>query len=195
MPVKLCHHVKEDGIFCHSPAMSGLGYCYFHLRYKGRRLRTWRNRMNIAGLRFPLSMANVPNAIEASLKKVDLALSAGNVDAGRLRLIRWGVQMMATNLRHAEADRLLYEQTSPNQPEGIPKKKGTEKGRTVANGATLQAPPVQAGQAPRAKIIPFNSILYDKSRQFNHLPVNSRQLTDSKETEGGRGVAPTSPKT
>jgi len=25
MPAELCHHVKEDGISCHSPALRGLG--------------------------------------------------------------------------------------------------------------------------------------------------------------------------
>ncbi len=146
MPVKLCQHVKEDGISCHSPAVSGLGYCYFHLRYKGRRLRTWRNRLQIAGLRFPLSMANDPNAIQVRQKQVNMALSDGNADAKRLRLVRWGLQMMASNLRNAEADRLLYEQSQPNQPEGIPKKKGTGKGRKVAGGAARQAPPIQLGR-------------------------------------------------
>ncbi len=188
MPVKLCHHVKEDGISCHSPAVSGLGYCHFHLRYKGHRLRTWRNRMHIGGWRFPPSMANDLNAIEARLKQVEMALSGGNADAERLHLIRWGLQMMAGNLRHAEADRLLYEQSQPNQPEGTPKKKGAGKGRTAANGTMRQTPPVQLGKATGAKIIPFNSIFYDKPQRFNQLPVNSRQLTDSKEAEGrGRG--------
>jgi hypothetical protein len=157
-------------------------------RYKGRRLRTWRNRLQIAGLRCPLSMANDLDAIQATLKRVDLALSAGNVDAERLRLVRWGLQMMASNLRNAKADRLLYEQSQSNQLEGISKEKSAWKGSAGASQAMRQIPPVQLGEATGAKIIPFNSIFYDKSQRFNQLPVNSRQLTDSKEAEGrGRG--------
>ena len=32
MLVKLCHHLKEDGIICQCPALRGRIYCYAHFR-------------------------------------------------------------------------------------------------------------------------------------------------------------------
>ena len=43
MSVKLCHYLKPDGITCHSPALRGRQYCYFHLRDLQRLLRRLRN--------------------------------------------------------------------------------------------------------------------------------------------------------
>jgi hypothetical protein len=103
MKVELCHHVKEDGISCHSPALRGRGYCFFHLRYKGYPLRTWRNRHRIGGWRFKPSMAHNLKAVEASLKRVEIALSSGNcVDPERARIIRYGLRLMAADLRRQQ---------------------------------------------------------------------------------------------
>ena len=82
MPVELCHHVKEDGISCHSPALRGLGYCHFHLRYKGHRLRTWRNRHRICGWHFTKRSVSSLYAIAANLKRVEMALAGGCSDPG-----------------------------------------------------------------------------------------------------------------
>jgi hypothetical protein len=38
MSVPTCDHLKEDGVFCNSPALHGRKYCYFHLNLRARRL-------------------------------------------------------------------------------------------------------------------------------------------------------------
>ena len=40
MAIKLCHHIKEDGICCKSAALHGRDYCFFHLTFRGRRMRS-----------------------------------------------------------------------------------------------------------------------------------------------------------
>jgi len=195
MPVELCHHVKEDGISCHSPALRGLGYCHFHLRYKGHRLRTWRNQQRIGGWRFPQSMATNLNAIEASLKRVEMALSAGTVDAKRARLIRYGLRMAASNLRYAEAHGGLQNTNRFGQPtRGLPEEKAAANRKTVAKNTTRQVPPARPEDRTGAKVIPFDSIFCDKSLRPNYLYGNSRQATDSKDTVGRGGKRPPTPK-
>ncbi len=158
MPVQLCHHVKEDGISCHSPAMRGEGYCYFHVRYKGRPLRTWRNRHHLFGWRFtPRSLSSLP-AIQASLKKVEMALAAGCADPQRARLIRYGLQQMAANARYMEA------------------KKAAKTAKPSRSGSH----PDRAG----GPINPNNSIFCDNSFKTNSLPVDSPQATDSTGAQG-----------
>ena len=35
MSVPTCDHLKEDGVYCDSPALRGRNYCYFHLNLRG----------------------------------------------------------------------------------------------------------------------------------------------------------------
>jgi hypothetical protein len=84
---KHCRHVKEDGIACHSPALSGESYCHFHLRYKGHRLRTWRARRILAVRDLHLPPPHDFGSILFSLNKVVQAIAAGRLDpdeAGRV---------------------------------------------------------------------------------------------------------------
>jgi len=112
MPVELCHHVKEDGISCQSPALRGLGYCHFHLRYKGHRLRTWRNRQRIGGRHFTKKSVSSQYAIAANLKRVEMALSGGCSDPGRVRLIGYGLRQMAADARYMEATKAAKTKTT-----------------------------------------------------------------------------------
>jgi hypothetical protein len=84
---KHCRHVKEDGIVCHSPPLRGESYCYFHLCYKGHRLRTWRGRRREPPVILDLPPPDSLQAIHFSLNQVIHALAAGRIDVkygGRL---------------------------------------------------------------------------------------------------------------
>jgi len=39
MSVNHCRDIKEDGVFCQTPALHRRDYCHFHLRALGRRMR------------------------------------------------------------------------------------------------------------------------------------------------------------
>jgi hypothetical protein len=39
MLIRTCDHLKEDGVYCDSPALRGQNFCYFHLNVRGRRLK------------------------------------------------------------------------------------------------------------------------------------------------------------
>lgn len=163
MPVELCHHVKEDGISCHSPAVRGEGYCYFHLRYKGRALRTWRNRHRLCGWHLNQGTQGSLAAIEANLKRVERALASGCPDPARARLIRWGLQQMRTNARYIEAEQA---------------KKAAKKGNARQSGK-VQPQTV-------TPVSPGNSIFCNNTFDVNNLKRNQRQLIDSKDQKKKR---------
>jgi len=153
MRVELCHHVKEDGISRHSPALRGLGYCHFHLRYKGHRLRTWRNRQRIGGWHFTKRSVSSPYAIAANLKRVEVALASGCSDPERVRLIGYGLRQMASDARYMEATK-----------------------------AAKTAPPPEPSKAQArtgAPVKPDKSIFCDKSFEINYVPRNHGQVIDS----------------
>jgi len=99
---KLCHHVKEDGISCHSPALSGESYCYFHLRYKWHRLRTWRGRRSAASWTPDLPPPTDLPAIQISLTRVLQALADGRLDVKRGGSLLQGLNRAARKLRGAD---------------------------------------------------------------------------------------------
>jgi len=39
VPANHCHHIKEDGVFCQSPALRGRRHCYFHFHGLGRNMK------------------------------------------------------------------------------------------------------------------------------------------------------------
>src|SRR5208337_3829918 len=100
---KLCHHVKENGISCHSPAVRGEGYCHFHLRYKGHRLPTWRNR-RIGSRCLELPVLDNMEAVQASIKQVKEAVSTNRMDSKTGGLMLYGLRLAAANLRAIETD-------------------------------------------------------------------------------------------
>ncbi len=48
--VKLCQHVKDDGVLCGSPALKRRSCCYFHIELRRRRRRMARARLNYGNL-------------------------------------------------------------------------------------------------------------------------------------------------
>jgi len=104
---KLCHHLKEDGISCHSPAVSGESYCFFHLRYKGHRLRTWRGRRSGGVWTLHLPPPADLASIQFSLWKVMQALAAGRLDVKQGGSLLYGLDRAAAKLRANKVSRGL----------------------------------------------------------------------------------------
>ncbi len=96
--VRLCRHVKQDGVRCQSPAMRPEEYCYHHLRYKGVRL--WTGGLLLRGhwkLRLPVldTLANV----RTGEVRVQWAEDAGLLPASDARLLSYGLRIVVGNLR------------------------------------------------------------------------------------------------
>jgi hypothetical protein len=80
MPVRTCDHLKEDGVYCGSPALNGRNYCHFHLNLRGRRLKTARARRRgdnpALNLPFPEDM----HAVQISLAEIMWALAEDRIE-------------------------------------------------------------------------------------------------------------------
>jgi hypothetical protein len=98
MPVRTCDHLKEDGVYCGSPALHGRNYCYFHLNLRGRRLKTARARRRgdnpALNLPFPEDM----HAVQVSLAEIMWAVAEDRIDTKRAWAILNSLQQASTNL-------------------------------------------------------------------------------------------------
>ena len=99
---KHCRHVKEDGIACGSPALRGESYCHFHLRYKGRRLRTWRARRTLAIKHLHLPPLKDFDAILCGLNEVAQAVGAGRLDDDEARRVLHELHAASIRLRRGD---------------------------------------------------------------------------------------------
>ena len=99
MSVRLCNHLKEDGILCGSPALRGRKLCYFHQRdykrsqYAARVIR----RADVLGPRLP-PMKSIPQ-IQAALYEIVTALAAHRVPLQRASARLFDLQQAAVALR------------------------------------------------------------------------------------------------
>jgi hypothetical protein len=105
MPFETCSHVKEDGVYCDSPALRGRKYCYHHLMQRGRRLR-----LALAQSRnepAPLILPPLENlgSIQVALSEIVQALAAGQLDHRSAGLMLYAIQQAATvSLRVAQME-------------------------------------------------------------------------------------------
>src|SRR5271169_7001955 len=103
MSFETCSHVKEDGVYCDSPALRGRKYCYYHLMQRGRRLR-----LALAQGRNEPSQLILPplenlGSMSVALSEIVQALAAGQLDHRSAGLMLYAIQQAATvSLRVAQ---------------------------------------------------------------------------------------------
>jgi hypothetical protein len=98
MSVPTCDHLKEDGVFCGSPALKGRNYCYFHLNLRGRRLKAARARRcgdnPPLNLPFPEDM----HSVQLSLAEVMWAIAEDRIETKKAWALLNTLQQASTNL-------------------------------------------------------------------------------------------------
>jgi hypothetical protein len=99
MPIKLCHHIKEDGILCGSAALHGRDYCYFHLTFRGRRTRIAQHRRRNESWRLELPPLEDLNAVQVGIMQVLDAITEGLIERRDAGHLLYGLQSAACNLR------------------------------------------------------------------------------------------------
>jgi hypothetical protein len=97
-----CRHVKEDGIYCGSPALLDRKYCYYHLIQRGRRLRRARALRDNQPYRLEIQSLDNPYAIRAALTDIAQALAAGQLDARTAGKLLYAVQLVNSTNRRIE---------------------------------------------------------------------------------------------
>jgi hypothetical protein len=107
MAIKLCHHIKEDGICCKSAALHGRYYCFFHLTFRGRRMRSAQQRAQTGAWRLELPPLEDLNAVQVGIMQVLDAITGDRIERHAAGHLLYGLQTAASNLRGK--DRVSFE--------------------------------------------------------------------------------------
>ncbi len=99
MAIKLCHHIKEDGIWCRSAALHGRDYCYAHLTFRGRRMRAAQQRAQAGAWRLELPPLEDLNAVQVAIMQVLDAITGDRIERHAAGHLLYGLQTAASNLR------------------------------------------------------------------------------------------------
>ncbi len=105
MPFETCHHIKEDGVYCASPALRGRKFCYRHLMHRGRRLR--RAFAQSRNEPCPLNIPPLENlhSVRVALSEVVQALASGQLEQRTAGLMLYAIQQATTvSLRMAQME-------------------------------------------------------------------------------------------
>ena len=104
---KECRHIKTDGKKCHSPAMRGSAYCYFHAWPRRRPPATRLSAANSARHQAPSPAGKIPEqlidtsrigthgAIHDALTQVIAALGSSRMSPRRAAVLLHGLQIAA----------------------------------------------------------------------------------------------------
>jgi hypothetical protein len=130
--VKLCLHVKEDGVYCQIAALRGRPYCYRHLRLRGQQMRIARALAQRQSYHLVLPPLEDMNGVQAALVHVAAALAAGLLERRRAGQLLYALQQAANNLRFLD--------------------KAQKQAQAQANASTVGAPPFSpvSGESVRA---------------------------------------------
>ena len=96
--IACCQHIKDNGVQCASPALRRQKFCYFHKRWRQKRLEI---NTNIQQERWKITLPILEdmNSIQLGLTQVMRLLVTGRIDHPTGTLMLHALQMAATNLK------------------------------------------------------------------------------------------------
>jgi len=148
MPVPTCDHLKEDGVFCSSPALKGRKYCHFHLNLRARRLKAARARRRGQNPALNLPFPEDMHAVQISLAETMWAVADNRIDTKRAGLIAYMLQQAATNLIHTPGWEGQREAVPANRPLRALNYPGFEKRFGLPPNTDLDAEQLEEEGAP-----------------------------------------------
>ena len=116
MPCATCDHLKEDGVFCDSPALRGQNFCYFHLNIRARRMQAAQARRRGETCRLHFPVLEDMHAVQASLTLVLDALADDRIDHKRAGLMLYTLQLASTSLMGTPGWKGKREQVASAEP-------------------------------------------------------------------------------
>ena len=99
MPYRTCDHLKEDGVYCSSPALRDQRYCHFHLNARARRVQAAHARLRNEPFRLQMPILDNAHAVLAGIQQVLDALAAGHIRAREAAVYLYGLQQAAASLK------------------------------------------------------------------------------------------------
>lgn len=95
---QLCRHIMPNGTRCHSPALLGTPYCYFHTR-----LHCFAAEKSHGGEEpIKISVLEDRSAIQIALAQVLNGLASSKLDPRRAGLFLYGLQIASQNVERRE---------------------------------------------------------------------------------------------
>jgi len=146
MELRTCDHLKEDGIYCQSPALRGRDYCYFHLKLRGRRLNMARARVLAADQPLDLPFPEDMHAVQISLFEVVNALANKRIDHKAAGLMLYAMQQASINLNNKHASQGMCHAVKPDEPLLALEFRDFEEQYRLPKGIDLEANPEVALQ-------------------------------------------------
>ncbi len=147
MPYRTCDHLKEDGVFCDSPALRGHNFCYFHLNLRGRRLKQARALARGETCRLQLPVPEDMHAVQVALSQVLDALADDRIDPKRAGLMLYALQQASTNLNATPGWKGRREQVRYDEPQRALEAPDVAELCDLPPGVALNLPPEAALQA------------------------------------------------
>jgi len=144
MAIKLCHHIKEDGILCKSAALHGRDYCYSHLTFRGRRMRI-AQQIRKQAWRLELPPLEDLNAVQVAIMQVLDAITGDHIERHDAALVLYGLQQAASNLRGK--DHASFEVDPSAENRCLSYDSFEEDFELTEDGAVVQAADPSANQA------------------------------------------------
>ena len=115
-----CRHVKEDGVYCGSPALRERKYCYYHLLQRGRRLRRARALRDNVPYRLEIQSLDNPYAIRDALTDIAQALAAGQLEPRTAGKLLYAIQQVSSTNRRIEQMEAAQLEKMKDAKDGVP---------------------------------------------------------------------------
>jgi hypothetical protein len=100
MQYETCRHIKEDGTYCGSPSLQSRKYCYYHLTYRGRRLRRARALRDQVPYRLDIPPLEDIGSAQVALSEIVHALGAGQLDHRTAGKMLYAIQQSASLMKY-----------------------------------------------------------------------------------------------
>ncbi len=108
-----CRHIMPNGATCHSPAMRGMAYCFFHT--PARRHMQSQGRARKGPLKFPALTDR--NAVQVAIHQVINAIGSSAISPRSAGQILFGLQIVSDSLRRPG---------SPSDPKAVTREPGSK---------------------------------------------------------------------
>jgi hypothetical protein len=98
---KECRHIKSNGCKCHSPALKGKPYCYYHIR-----VHRFAHNASNPPAPFEQKDMQIPfledrGAVQIALSEVVSALASHHIEFKRAALMIYALQVASSNAKNA----------------------------------------------------------------------------------------------
>lgn len=102
---KVCDHVKDNGVVCNQPAISGERYCRFHVRV--------RTTTSPEDQMYELPILETEQSVQIALQHVTRGILSGNLSERKAKVVMSAIKAAAQLIRQANSNRtkedLLHE--------------------------------------------------------------------------------------